>query len=68
MSVTEAEYAAVQPVVLEMLCNYSGETYRYLIFVVEDTFNGEAFYESGTDYNTREYISFNELEVCVKAE
>lgn len=68
LSVTEAEYAAVQPVVLEMLCNYSGETYRYLIFVVEDTFNGEAFYESGTDYNTREYISFNELEVCVKAE
>lgn len=57
---------AAEPVVLNMLCNYSGERYRYLIFVVEDTYDGRRW--AGSEENTRQYITINELEVCVKAE
>ncbi|WP_065219052.1 MULTISPECIES: DUF4959 domain-containing protein [Butyricimonas] len=67
LDVTDDEYALADPVVLKMLCNYSGEKYRYLIFVVEDTYHGGS-YGYGDDGNRRKYISFNELEVCVKAE
>ena len=61
---TEAEILAADPVVLSMLCHYSGESFRYLIFVVEDTYDAS----NGDDSNTRQFVSFNELEVCVKAE
>lgn len=63
---SDAELAAAEPVVLKMLCNYSGDEYRYLIFVVEDTYNDDNYYDP--EVNKREYVSFNELEVCVKAE
>ena len=49
-----------------MLCNYSGDAYRYLIFVVEDTFDSANW--GGREVNLREFVSFNELEVFVKAE
>lgn len=61
---TEKEIAAADPVVLHMLCNYSGEKYRYLIMIVEDTFSGG----NSLGANIREYITINEMEVCVKAE
>ena len=66
--VTDEELAAAEPCVLKMLCNYSGESYQYLIFVVEDTYPGRGdggYYVEG---NQRGYVTFNELEVFVKAE
>ena len=68
MTVTEAELDAADPVCLEMLCNYTGEAYRYLIFVVEDTFDGVGMFLIDEEQNGQEYITFNELEVSVKAE
>ena len=61
----EKDILAADPVVLKMLCNYSGEKYRYLILVVTDTYNTDSY---EPEKNSREYITFNELEVCVKAE
>ena len=62
------ELENAEPVVLEMLCNYTGASYRYLIFVVTDTYCswrwGDDYYEE----NGEEYITINELEVCVQAE
>ena len=63
---TEAEIDATEPVYMEMLCNYSGQGYRYLIFVVEDTFDGCNGYGTPSERNTDQYITFNELEICVK--
>ena len=65
---TDAEVEAAEQVVLEMLCNYSETTYRYLIFVVEQTYYGRGEYAMWDDQNPRKYITFNELEVFVKAE
>lgn len=62
----DAEVEAANPVVLNMLCNYSGDAYRYLIFVVEDTYDGNRW--GGGEENPWEYITINELEVCIKAE
>lgn len=61
---SEEEILALKPIFLELLCNYSGNSYRYLIFVVEDTYDSTAWF--GTEMNTREFVTFNELEVCVK--
>ena len=63
---TDENIAAAEDVVLSMLCNYTGEPYQYLIFVVEDTYN--SFRNGGQEENPKEYVTFNELEVCVKAE
>ena len=60
----DSEIESADPVVLKMLCNYTGAQYRYLIFVVEDTY----YARSGSEDNNMQYITFNELEVCVKAE
>ena len=57
-----------EPVYLEMLCNYSESTYRYLIFVVENTFQGGDWMGGEYEANGLEYVTFNELEVYVKAE
>ena len=66
---TDAEIAEADPVVLEMLCNYSDDAaYRYLIFVVTDTYHAYGQGGQGDEKNQREYITFNELEVFVKAE
>lgn len=65
-SKSEAEILSMTPIYLDLLCNYSGDSYRYLIFVVNDTYDSTAWY--GREMNQSEYITFNELEVCVKKE
>ena len=59
---------AAEPVVLNMLCNYTGAEYRYLIFVVADTYSSGRWGNDEYEDNVKEYVSFNELEVCVNAE
>ena len=68
MAATDTEVEAAEPVCLKMLCDYTGARYRYLIFVVEDTYDGYGEWGMGEEQNPREYVTFNELEVCVKAE
>lgn len=68
MEATDAEVEAADPIYLNMLCNYSGATYRYLFFVIEDTYNNATYGGSGEEGNIREYVTFQELEVYVKAE
>lgn len=65
---TDEQLNAATPVYLEMLCNYSESTYRYLIFVVENTFQGGDWMGGEYEANGLEYVTFNELEVYVKAE
>ena len=64
--VSDAEFEAQDPILLRMVCNYTGEKFQYLVLVVEDT------YHSGRwgDYedNGREYVTFDEIEVLVQAE
>jgi len=63
----EKDAVAADPGGLRMLCNYeAGRKFRYLILVVTDTYNVPNWYEP--DKNAREYITFNELEVYIKAE
>ena len=59
------------PISLEMKCNYFGEAFRYVFFIVEDTWmsnNKSYMYPNGYEENVREYITFDELEVFVKEE
>ena len=65
LNLTDAEFAQVEPVVLKMMCNYSGEKFRYLILVVEDTYNTT---NMNPEQNMSEYITCDELEVAVLAE
>lgn len=65
---TVEEMEAADPVVLNMLCNYTGAKYRYLIFVVTDTYSSGRWATDDYEDNVKEYVSFNELEVCVNAE
>ncbi len=65
-TVTDDVFNAADPIVLNLLCNYTGTAYRYLIFVVEDTYDGNRW--GGQEENPFEYVTFDELEVCVKAE
>lgn len=68
--------AEAEPVYLDMLCNYeevddgqggvTGQSYRYLFFVIEDTYYGSTG-NYGYEVNEGEYITFSELEVCVQA-
>ncbi len=63
----EKDVLAADPVVLRMLCNYTGAEFQYLILVVLDTYSDTGnIYTSNV--NPREYVTFNEMEVCVKAE
>ncbi|WP_065219017.1 MULTISPECIES: hypothetical protein [Butyricimonas] len=65
----EEELLATEPVVLRMLCNYEeGRKFRYLILVVTDTYNSTSRLASMKEVNSREFVTFNEMEVCVKAE
>ena len=64
---TIEDIAATDPVCLDMRCNYTGDSYRYLIFVIEDTFNYPRWGVLREE-NPLEYVTFNELEVSVKAE
>ena len=64
----EKDVLAADPVVLRMLCNYeAGRKFRCLILVVTDTYNNVRNYYQ-PEANAREYVTFNEMEVCIKAE
>ena len=65
LGVSDSEAEKAPPVVLNMLCNYTGAKYRYLIFVVDDTFNSDRYGEEYEE-NAAQYVTINELEVCVK--
>ena len=68
---TDAEFAEAEPILLRMPCNYTGDKFRYIILVVEDTYNSERWgdeYPEGYEENAAEYVSFEEMEVLVKAE
>lgn len=70
-SVSDAEFNAASPIILRMLCNYTGKTFRYLILVVEDTYLSNRWgnqYPLGYEENAKEFITFDEIEVLVKAE
>lgn len=64
--VTDAVFDAAEPICLSLLCNYTGSGYRYLILVVEDTYDG--FRSGGQEENPFEYVTFDELEVFVNAD
>lgn len=66
-SASDTEFAEAEPICLRMLFNYSGESYRYLILVVEDTYNSNRWGRD-SDENPYEYVTFDEIEVLVKAE
>lgn len=64
-NVTDEVFDAAAPIYLKLSCNYTGKAYRYLIFVVEGTYVGTLY---GAKYdNPLEYVTFDELEVYVKA-
>ena len=63
----DSEFNAAEPIVLRMVCNYTGATYRYLILVVTDTYNSSRWNEDYEE-NAEQYITFDEIEVLVKAE
>ena len=70
-SASDEEIAAADPVVLRMLCNYTGDTYRYLILVVDDTYRSNRWgsqYPNGYEENADGYLTFDEMEVYVLAE
>ena len=64
-------FEAADPISLDMKCNYSGEAFRYIFFIVEDTWMSSRWsnqYPYGFEENANEYITFDELEVFVKME
>ena len=68
---TDAEMEAAEPIVLRMLCNYTGETFRYLVLVVDDTYLSNRWgntHPNGYEENADGYITFDEIEVAVRAE
>ena len=70
-SATDAEIEAADPIYLRMVCNYTGEAYRYLVLVVEDTYLSGRWPNQnpvGYEENAKEYITFDEIEVLVQAE
>lgn len=67
----DKEFEAADPISLDMKCNYLGEAYRYIFFIVEDTWMSTRYlyqYPNGYEENSKEYITFDELEVFVKME
>ncbi|WP_222621126.1 DUF4959 domain-containing protein [Butyricimonas hominis] len=68
---TDQEFEEAEPISLDMKCNFFGEAFRYVFFVVEDTWtsnNQGWMYPNGCEENLMEYITFDELEVFVKKE
>lgn len=64
-------FEAAEPISLEMKCNYFGEAFRYVFFIVEDTWmskRNQSQFPYGYEENAKEYITFDELEVFVKKE
>ena len=66
-SASDTEFAEAEPICLRILFNYSGESYSYLILVVEDSYNSNRWGRD-SDENPYEYVTFDEIEVLVKAE
>ena len=68
---TDEEFEEAEPIVLRLTCNYTGESFRYLILVVEDTYFSNRYSNenpNGYEDNPEEYVTFDELEVFVRAE
>lgn len=66
---SDADFDAADPIVLKMMCNYTGEAYRYVFFIVEDTYCSNRWspqYPYGYEENFDEYLTFDEIEVFVK--
>lgn len=63
---SEEAFAAVPPIQLRMMCNYTGEEFQHLILVVDDTPSTMNYYNA--EQNPNEYVTFDELEVVVQAE
>lgn len=66
---SDADFDAADPIVLKMSCNYTGEAFRYVFFVVEDTYCSHRWqntYPLGFEDNFDEYVTFDEIEVFVK--
>lgn len=64
-------FNAAGSISLDMKCNYYNEAYRYVFFIVEDTWMSSRWqnqYPYGYEENANEYITFDELEVFVKKE
>lgn len=64
----DKDFEAADPICLEMKCNYSGEAFRYVFFIVEDTYCSNRWGNPIYEENHLEYITFDELEVFVKME
>ena len=64
----DASFEVAEPISLDMKCNYTGKAFRYVFFVVEDTWNSRRWGDENWEENGKEYISFDELEVFVKKE
>ena len=65
-ALTDAEYAAKDPIVLRLMCNYTKEEFQYVILVVEDTYRSNR-YNADWNENTKEYVTFDEIDVVVQA-
>lgn len=65
---SDEDFEKADPISLDMKCLYSGEAYRYVFFVVEDTWCSERWGNPYYEENAKEYITFDELEVFVKME
>lgn len=64
-------FEAADPISLDMKCNYLGKAFRYVFFIIEDTYMSHRWsnnYPYGYEDNANEYITFDELEVFVKME
>ena len=48
------------------MCNYTKEEFQYLILVVEDTYRSNR-YNADWNENTKEYVTFDEIDVVVQA-
>ena len=68
VNTTEEEARNAEPVVLNLLLNYTGEPYKYIIFIVEDTYCSNRWNEDAWEENSNGYVTFNEVEVCVQAD
>lgn len=68
MSLPYNEFEELDPITLEMKCNYSGEAFRYVFFEVYDTYGSLRYGSEDYEENEREYVTFDELEVYVKME
>lgn len=67
-NLSDQAFNEAEPICLEMKCNYLKKAFRYVFFIVEDTYSSGRWANDLYEDNPREYISFDELEVFVKKE